>query len=169
MSDFSIPKEDTNYLDTRSNFPCVDIVLAPDSLFQITISEKNQSNKNRCERFSRNYRRRKVSLYFIVLEEHRFEDYTALNYQNKQRKVSQKVSKSVKILEQCVLGVPLKLKKGEQFEAQGIRKEQQAERTLQKTERTLQQTERTLEQTERTLQQTKMICNSPRQGKGGRN
>ena len=42
MSDFLIPKDDTRAIWTPGpNFPCVDIVLTPNSLFQITISKEH--------------------------------------------------------------------------------------------------------------------------------
>ena len=68
----------------------------------------------------------KISLYFVVPEEI-FETFTFQNYHNEQGKVSQKIPESVKVLEQWILGVPLKTlldkkEKAEQSEVQGIEK-----------------------------------------------
>src|SRR5437763_15533039 len=128
MVDFSIPKEDTGTIWTPGpNFPCVDMILTPNSLFQITISPHHPVKQEPLRKILEKLpAKKKISLYFVVPEAI-FETFTFQYYHNEQGRVSHKVPKSVEMLEQWVLGVPLKRlldKKGkaEQSEVQGIEK-----------------------------------------------
>src|SRR5947207_14909976 len=106
MVDFSIPEEDTGTIWTPGpNFPNVDMILTPNSLFQITISPYHPVKQEPLQKILEKLpAKEKISLYFVVPEEN-FDTFT---FQNEQGKVSQKVPESVEMLEQWVLEVPLK-------------------------------------------------------------
>ena len=108
MIDFSIPEEDTGTIWTPSpNFPSVDLILTPNSLFQITISLHQPVKQEPLRKIlEKQPVKEKISLYFVVPEES-FETSTLQNYQNEQGKVSREAPKSIEMLEQWVLGVPL--------------------------------------------------------------
>jgi len=108
MVDFSIPEEDTGTIWTPGpNFPSVDIILTPNSLFQITISPHHPIKQEPLRKILEKLpAKEKILLYFVVPEES-FETFTFQNYHNEQGKVAKKVPKPVKMLEQWVLGVPL--------------------------------------------------------------
>jgi hypothetical protein len=127
IADFSIPENDTGTIWTPGpNFPCVDIILTPDSLFQITISSHHPVKQEPLRKLLEKLPAKKnISLYFVVPEEI-FEKFTFQNYLNEQGNVSQRVPESIDMLEQWVLGVPLKVRLGEenaeQSEVQGVKK-----------------------------------------------
>jgi hypothetical protein len=127
MIDFSIPEEDTGTIWTPGpNFPSVDIILTPNSLFQVTISPHHQVKQEPLRKILEKLpAKEKISLYFVVPEED-FETFTFQNYHNEQGKVSQQVPESVEMLEQWVLGVPLRgflsKENAEQSEDQGMKK-----------------------------------------------
>ena len=75
----------------------------------------------------------KISLYFVVPEEN-FETFTFQNYHNEQGKVSQKVPKSIQMLEQWVLGVPLKRLLSKESGVQGMKKRAANEDDMQQTQ-----------------------------------
>ena len=110
MVDFSIPEEDTGTIWTPGpNFPSIDMILTPNSLFQITISSDHPVKQEPLRKILEKLpTRKKISLYFVVPEES-FETFKFQNYHNEQGKVSQKEPKSIQMLEQWVLGVPLKM------------------------------------------------------------
>src|SRR5438045_9139927 len=89
MSNFSIPKEDTRTIWTPGpNFPSVDIILTPNSLFQITISPHHPVKQEPLRKILEKLpAKEKISLYFVVPEEN-FETFTFQNYHNDQRKVT---------------------------------------------------------------------------------
>jgi hypothetical protein len=127
MTDFSIPEEDTGTIWIPGpNFPGIDIILTPNSLFQITTSPYHPVRQEPLRKILEKLPAKKnISLYFIVPERN-FESFTFQNYHNEQGKVSQKVPKSIKMLEQWVLGVPLEgvlsKESAEQSEVQGMKK-----------------------------------------------
>jgi hypothetical protein len=127
IGDFSIPKEDTGTIWTPGpNFPCIDIILTPNSLFQITISRQHPVKQEPLRKILEKLpAKEKILLYFIVPEAN-FETFTFQNYHNEQANKSLNVPKSVEKLEQWVLGVPLggRLSKenAEQSEVQGMKK-----------------------------------------------
>jgi hypothetical protein len=107
MADFSIPEEDTGTIWTPGpNFPSVDIILTPNSLFQITISPRHPVKQEPLKKILEKLpAKEKISLYFIVPAEI-FDTFTQ-SYHNEHGKVSRGVPESVEMLEQWVLGVPL--------------------------------------------------------------
>ena len=109
MVDFSISKEDAGTFWTPGpNFPCVDIILTPNSLFQITISLHHPVKQEPLRKILEKLPTKEtISLYFVVPEEI-FETFPFQNYYNEQGKVLQSIPKTIKKLEQWVLGVPLK-------------------------------------------------------------
>jgi hypothetical protein len=121
MADFIIPEENTGTIWTPGpNFPSVDIILTPNSLFQITISLNHPVKQEPLRKILQKLpEKENITLYFVVPEEH-FEAFTFQNYHNEQGNVSQKVPESVGIIEQWVLGVPLKELLGEKD--QGVKK-----------------------------------------------
>lgn len=127
MIDFSIPEEDTGTIWTPGpNFPSVDLILTPNFLFQITISSYHPVKQEPLRKIVEKLpAKENISLYFVVPEE-KFETFTLQNYQNEQGKLSRKVPKSIEMLEQWVLGVPLggvlRKKKADQSEVQGMKK-----------------------------------------------
>jgi hypothetical protein len=127
MADFSIPKKDTGTIWTPGpNFPSVDMILTPDSLFQITISPRHPVKQEPLKKILEKLPAKKnISLYFVVPEKD-FEKFTFQNDHNEQGTVSKNVPKSIQILEQWVLGVPLKgflsKENAEQSEVQGMKK-----------------------------------------------
>ena len=110
-------------MNTSSKLSFVDIIHTPNSLFQITISKGHPIKQEPLRKILKKLSAtEKILLYFVVPEDN-FNDFTTQNYQNKQRKASKKVPKSVVKLEQWVIGVPLRNKeKAEQSEVQSIRK-----------------------------------------------
>ena len=108
ITDFSIPKNDIGTLWTPGpNFPCVDLILTPNSLFHITISPDRPVKQEPLRKILEKLpAKEKISLYFVVPEKI-FETFTFQNYRNEQGKKSEKVPKPIKMLEQWVLGVPL--------------------------------------------------------------
>jgi hypothetical protein len=127
IADFSIPKNDTRTIWTPGpNFPCVDMILTPNSLFQITISSRHPVKQEPLRKLLEKLpTKKKISLYFVVPEKI-FENFTFQNYLNEQGNVSQGVPESVEMLEQWVLGVPLRVRlseeNAEQSEVQGVKK-----------------------------------------------
>jgi hypothetical protein len=127
MVDFSIPEEDTGTIWTPGpNFPSVDMILTPNSLFQIIISSDHPVKQEPLRKILEKLpAKENISLYFVVPERH-FESFTFQNYRNEQGKVSRRVPKSIKMLEQWVLGVPLEgflsKENAEQSEVQGMKK-----------------------------------------------
>ena len=126
MADFSIPEEDIGTIWTPGpNFPSVDIILTPNSLFQITISQSHPVKQEPLRKILEKLpAKENISLYFIVPDDN-FETFKFQNYQNEQGNVSQKVPKPIRMLEQWVLGVRLKKEltkeNAEQPEVQGMR------------------------------------------------
>jgi hypothetical protein len=126
MADFSIPVEDTGTIWTPGpNFPSVDMVLTPNSLFQITISQRHPVKQEPLRKILEKLPAKKnISLYFIVPDDN-FETFPYQNYQTEQGNVSQRVPKAIGNIEQWVLGVQLKKKlrkkNAEQPEVQGTR------------------------------------------------
>jgi hypothetical protein len=127
MVDFSIPEGDIGTIWTPGpNFPSVDIILTPNSLFQVTISTdhpvKQEPLRKILEKLPAG---ENISLYFVVPERH-FESFTFQNYHNEQGKVSGSVPPPVGALEQWVLGVPLEGflsgENAEQSEVRGMKK-----------------------------------------------
>jgi hypothetical protein len=108
VADLSIPKEDTGKIWTPGpNFPSVDIILTPNSLFQITISSNHPVKQEPLRKILEKLPTEgKISLYFVVPEV-KCETFTFQNYHNNEGKVSQKVPESIKMLEQWVVAVPL--------------------------------------------------------------
>ena len=109
MIDFSIPEGDTGTIWTPGpNFPSVDMILTPRSLFQITISPKNHPVKQEPLRkiLEKLPAKDNISLYFVVPERH-FEGFIFQNYITEQGTISKKVPPSIRKIEQWVLGVPL--------------------------------------------------------------
>src|SRR5256886_1098883 len=127
MVDFSIPEEDTGTIWTPGpNFPCVDMILTPNSLFQITISRHHPVKQEPLRKILEKLpAKKKISLYFVVPEEI-VDGFTFQNYHNEQGKVSQNVPNSIEMVEQWVLGVPTKTslnkENGEQSKVQGMKK-----------------------------------------------
>jgi hypothetical protein len=127
MADFSIPKKDTGTFWTPGpNFPSVDMILTPDSLFQITISPHHPVKQEPLKKILEKLPAKKnISLYFVVPERD-FEKFTFQNYHNEHGTVSERVPKSIEMLEQWVLGVPLKgflsKENTEQSEVQSMKK-----------------------------------------------
>src|SRR5437763_2470050 len=98
----------------------------PNSLFQITISPHHPVKQEPLRKILEKLpAKKKISLYFVVPEAI-FETFTFQCYHNEQGRVSHKVPKSVEMIEQWVLGVPLKRlskkEKAEQSEVQSIEK-----------------------------------------------
>jgi hypothetical protein len=133
MADFSIPEGDTRTIWTPGpNFPSVDMILTPNSLFQITISKDHPVKQEPLRKIVEKLpAKQNISLYFVVPEEI-FKDVSLQNYHNGEGKVSQKLPECLKTLEQWVLGVPLggnggnggelSKKNAEQSEVQGMKK-----------------------------------------------
>jgi hypothetical protein len=113
--DFSIPKDTGTIWTPGPNYPGIDMILTPNSLFQITISPHHPVKQEPLRKILEKLpAKEKISLYFIVPEEN-FETFT---FHNEQGEVSQK-------LEQWVLGVPLGVlskENAEQSEVQGIKR-----------------------------------------------
>jgi hypothetical protein len=109
MANFSIPKNDTGTIWTPGpNFPSVDMILTPSSLFQITISPHHPVKQEPLRKILEKLpAKENIVLYFVVPEEN-FETFPFQNYHNTEGKVSSKKPKSVKTFQQWVLGVPLK-------------------------------------------------------------
>jgi hypothetical protein len=126
MADFSIPEGDIGTIWTPGpNFPSVDIILTPNSLFQITTSQRHPVKQEPLRKILEKLPAKKnISLYFIVPDDN-FETFPFQNYQNEQGNVSQKVPKALGMVEQWVLGVQLKKElskeNAEQPEVQGVR------------------------------------------------
>ena len=89
---FSIPKEDAKTIWTPGpNFPCINIILTPNSLFQITISKYHPIIQEPLWKIlEKLLMTEKISLYFVMLEAN-FNTFTAQNYRNEQWKVLQMV------------------------------------------------------------------------------
>jgi hypothetical protein len=123
MVDFSIPEGDTGTIWTPGpNFPSVDIILTPNSLFQITTSRHHPIKQEPLKKiFEKLPTKEKVLLYFVVPEEN-FKDFTFQEYHTEQGMVSEKVPDTVGMLEQWVLGVPLGVDVSNDAEVQGTRK-----------------------------------------------
>jgi hypothetical protein len=126
MADFSIPEEDNGTIWTPGpNFPSVDVILTPNSLFQITISQRHPVKQEPLRQILEKLpAKENIALYFIVPDDN-FETFAFQNYLNEQGNVSQVVHKPIRRLEQWVLGVRLKERlsreNAEQPEVQGIR------------------------------------------------
>jgi hypothetical protein len=123
MADFSIPEGDTGTIWTPGpNFPSVDIILTPNLLFQITISERHPIKQEPLRKILEKLpTEEKVLLYFVVPEDI-FERFTYQEYHTEQRMVSRNVPKTVDEIEQWVLGVPLRVDVSNDAEVQGTRK-----------------------------------------------
>jgi hypothetical protein len=108
MADFSIPEDDAGTIWTPGpHFPGVDMILTPNSLFQITIPPHHPVKQEPWQKILEKLPvKKKISLYFVVPESI-FETFTFENHHNEQGQVSQKMPKSKVMLEQWVLGVPL--------------------------------------------------------------
>jgi hypothetical protein len=108
MADFSIPKDDSGTLWTPGpNLPCVDLILTPDSLFQIIISPHHPVKQEPLRKILEQLpAKEKISLYFVVPDTI-FQTFNLQSYLNDQGKVSKLVPGSVAKLEQWVLEVPL--------------------------------------------------------------
>src|SRR5256885_1950584 len=121
---FTLPKE----LEHKPFSGMVDfsIILKPNSLFQITISPHHPVKQEPLRKILEKLpAKEEISLYFVVPEKI-FETFTFQNYHDEQGKVSQKVPKSIEMLEQWVLGVPLggflSKENAEQSEVRGMKK-----------------------------------------------
>jgi hypothetical protein len=140
MADFSIPKKDIGTIWTPGpNFPSVDIILTPNSLFQITISQHHPVKQKPLRKILEKLpAKENISLYFIVPDDN-FETFAFQNYLNEQGNVSRNVPKPIEKLEQWVLGVRLKeelsRENAEQPEVQGMRKGTASEDGMQQPRR----------------------------------
>jgi hypothetical protein len=134
VADFSIPEEDIGTIWTPGpNFPGVDIILTPNSLFQVTISPSHPVKQEPLRKILEKLpAKENISLYFIVPDDD-FETFTFQKYQDEQGNESQTIPKPIAMLEQWVLGVRLKeglsKKNAEQPKVQSMR-----ERTASKAE-----------------------------------
>jgi hypothetical protein len=89
------------------NFPSVDMILMPFSLFQITISPHHPAKQESLRKILEKLpAKENIVLYFVIPEEN-FETFPFQSYHNAEGKVSRKIPKSVETLQQWVLGVPL--------------------------------------------------------------
>ena len=154
MVDFSIPKGDTGTLWTPGpNFPYVDIILTPNSLFQITISQNHLVEKEPLQKILKKLpAKEKISLYFVVPEEY-FESFEFQHYLNKDGKVSKDLPKSVQMLKQWVLGLPLTRSLSDQENAEQSEVRSMKERAVNKNDTQQSQTSKKRAENEDGMQQ----------------
>jgi hypothetical protein len=108
MGDFSIPEEDTGTIWTPGpNFPSIDMIISPDSLFQITISRRHPVKQEPLRQILEKLPVEEGIVLYTVVPDEIFDSFPFQQYHNDLGKVSRMVPESVQKLEQWVLGVPL--------------------------------------------------------------
>ena len=88
------------------NFPCIDLVITPNKLFQITLSENHPLKKAHLKNIARKLNHADLELYFVVPEKI-YDKFKPQNYLRKDGKVSRNIPQVVRKIQQYVLKMVL--------------------------------------------------------------